>query len=772
METSFGAFEPVESAASGAGVPVAWLDMLSQSNGSLWWLTDRDGLVAGEHALAAFTGLATERLQGGGWLDAVASDDRAVVQRAWQNAVYTNTAVTTACRMLRAGRRPVWLTIRVQPDPQRRHWLWVASHTTHERAVRSMSYYRSLFDQAAQGVMLIGATGAPVRVNAAALRMLGLERDQLHGKAPLPSGWQVSSSDGIVLDMPFRRAFAATADGQAAQMYWEVRADGWPVSRWLSVACSPVMRAHPESRARTLVFLTDLTERVHNHLAMKTEAQQASGDLAALHAALDRMTDAFVVLDYEGRFTYVNARAQTQFAPDGDALIGKRFWEAFPNLEGAEPHTEFDRAVAEQTPRTFETQFASGAWYQFRSYPAADGISVYIRDITIEKRMLNELDQALLRASQARAVAEARAQQLVAVFEAVGDGMVTFGHDGAALQVNPAMRVLMRLIGEGEPLPDSLDGFIAALDRHERPRPSPAPVMAQSPLRRIFSGESLTGAQAVDLWLSKPDGRDLYFNVSGAPVRGVNGEVIGAVVSLRDVTAEREAEQDRSRTLSLVAHELRTPLTAIKLSMDVSIRRLKRNMAIEPSTLDLAVSSCLQLERMVSDLVDAARAEREKIDIEYVTCNALDLAAQALAEHKAATSSSVFDFEAPRAPLEIRADPIRIRQVYSNLLSNAIKYSPVGSTVGLRIELRHGCVWSGVTDEGPGVPPDAAPHLFEAFYRAPDATSLSGQHAGLGLGLFLCKRIVDLHGGHIGVAPRPEGGSLFWFTVPLARAED
>jgi signal transduction histidine kinase len=107
--------------------------------------------------------------------------------------------------------------------------------------------------------------------------------------------------------------------------------------------------------------------------------------------------------------------------------------------------------------------------------------------------------------------------------------------------------------------------------------------------------------------------------------------------------------------------------------------------------------------------------------------------------------------------------------VLSNLISNAVKYSPPDTTVTLSIELRDGSVWFGVTDEGPGVPPESIPHLFDAFYRAPDVVSLTGPNVGLGLGLFLCKRIVDQHHGQIGMQNRPNGGSLFWFTLPLTK---
>ncbi|MDE3229575.1 MAG: PAS domain-containing sensor histidine kinase, partial [Chloroflexota bacterium] len=291
---------------------------------------------------------------------------------------------------------------------------------------------------------------------------------------------------------------------------------------------------------------------------------------------------------------------------------------------------------------------------------------------------------------------------------------------------------------------------------------------AESPLRRILAGETLSGERTVDIGLRATDGRRIYLNISGAPIRGADGALLGAVQSLRDVTAKREAEQERSRTMTVVAHELRTPLAAIKLSLDLSLRRAARGLPIEAPTLAIATSSCLQLEHIVNDLVDAARAERRTMVMEVRGCDAGELAAEVVAVQRAATDR-VIRFDQPKKPLPITADAARIHQVISNLIANAIKYSPSETAVSVRVERRAGnIVWVGVSDEGPGVSVEAQPRLFEPFYRAPDAEHSPGSSPGLGLGLFLCKRIVDLHGGQIGMRNRPGRGSLFWFTLPLA----
>ena len=427
--------------------------------------------------------------------------------------------------------------------------------------------------------------------------------------------------------------------------------------------------------------------------------------------------------------------------------------------------------LREQEPSMLETRIGADSWYELRSYPGPDGISTYIRDISAERRARTDLDAALQRAREARADAETHAQQHNAVFEAVGDGMLVFGADGAALSANQALRDLIASLGGGDlTLPLSADQLDALFSRYE-PAAGERPSSVAQALRRILAGESLTGARTIDLALRAADGREHYLNISGAPIRASDGRILGAVESLRDVTAKREAERERNRTLSLVAHELRTPLTAIKLSIDLTLRRTQKHLETDPATLDVAISSCLQLERMVNDLVDVARAEREQMALSFTRCDAVALAAQAIAEQQATTPKTM-TLATPTEPLPINADAARMRQVLSNLLSNAVKYSPPDTSVALVVERRGDDVWFGVSDAGPGVPAEAAARLFEAFYRAPDVVSQTGQNVGLGLGLFLCKRIVDLHHGEIGQRNLPEGGSLFWFSVPLAPPEE
>lgn len=254
-----------------------------------------------------------------------------------------------------------------------------------------------------------------------------------------------------------------------------------------------------------------------------------------------------------------------------------------------------------------------------------------------------------------------------------------------------------------------------------------------------------------------------------------------------ETLALTEATRRMDEFLGIASHELRTPLTSITANVQLVTRQLQHlnQLASEaehgqPSRME-RVKLLLErtgrqvgrLDRLVGDLLDVTRIEAGKLELRPDQCDLMLTVNEAVQEQRAVWPTRTVTLDMPRlAALPIHADADRIGQVVTNFLTNALKYSPPEQPVAVHLHTRDNSARVEVHDAGPGLTPEQQAHLFERFYRVPGIEQQSGSGIGLGLGLHICKTIIERHGGSIGVESRQGEGSAFWFTLPLASAEN
>jgi signal transduction histidine kinase len=227
----------------------------------------------------------------------------------------------------------------------------------------------------------------------------------------------------------------------------------------------------------------------------------------------------------------------------------------------------------------------------------------------------------------------------------------------------------------------------------------------------------------------------------------------------------------KNQFLSHVSHELRTPLTCIHQFVTILLDGLAGEINPEQRYhLGTVLNSVHQLRAMIRDLLEATRAESGKIRIEPRCINIADLIQQAISMMTPTAKEKRVGLEVgmdSRIPF-VYADPDRVLQVLINLIDNAVKFTPSDGSVMVKacmVEADANMVYLSVADTGSGIGPEAKALIFERLYQDPN--SVDNNRSGLGLGLFIAKELVELHGGRIWVASELGNGSTFSFTLPL-----
>jgi PAS domain S-box-containing protein len=325
-------------------------------------------------------------------------------------------------------------------------------------------------------------------------------------------------------------------------------------------------------------------------------------------------------------------------------------------------------------------------------------------------------------------------------------GRITYWGKGTANLLNWQPKEVMGQDAVGILLPEEAKHDISAIEK------------------TVMSGQSWAG----EIIVNRRDGTLVPLLVQSTPVLDQDGKMIGAVAVGKDIADLKKIDRIKDEFIGIVSHELRTPLTVFMGA--VKVARSPGITADEVrELLGDAEHSAESLSKILDNLIELSRYEADRLNLSKGRLDLAGLITEVVENEKASQTSHrlVLDI-ADGMPL-IQADQVRIQQVIHNLVDNAAKYSPRDSEILISVKQQdHKSILIGVSDRGKGIAKADQENLFQPFQQLEQTGKTTG---GLGLGLLVCKRLVEAHGGKIWVESELGKGATFWFTLPLSRSK-
>ncbi|MFQ5586799.1 MAG: ATP-binding protein, partial [Thermodesulfobacteriota bacterium] len=469
-------------------------------------------------------------------------------------------------------------------------------------------------------------------------------------------------------------------------------------------------------------------------LEQRTQELKASEE--RFRNIIERNADGIVIMDRNGIVRFVNPAAEKLFNRKAKDFQGETL--GFPVLAGET--TEINIIRENKEPVLAEIRVVETEW---------EGRAVWLaslRDITERK----EAEEAL----------QAAEESFHAIVEKSPNGSIVVNREGIVQYVNPSGEILLNR--KADELIDTMFGLPVTSDT----------ITTELEILRKGGGTGIAECLVVDTEWRRED---------------------AYLITLHDITERKEAEetlikaneqlkkldQMKSEFVSVASHELRTPLTSIKNSVDLVLSGKTGEITeAQERFLSMAERNIGRLSILINDLLDISRIEAGKIDLNTTAIDLNNSFKQVVRSLNtlANTKDISLKINSPHNLPEIYGDTIRIEQVLTNFVGNAIKFTPERGTVTInarqvkeapdKSEGRGGFIEVSVTDTGVGIPEEHIEHIFEKFYQVDSSLARHQQSDSTGLGLAICKGIVEAHGGRVWCKSREGEGSTFFFTLP------
>ncbi|MFZ0064116.1 MAG: PAS domain S-box protein [Pyrinomonadaceae bacterium] len=490
-------------------------------------------------------------------------------------------------------------------------------------------------------------------------------------------------------------------------------------------------------------------------------------EAALLAAIVESSDDAIISTDLTGTIVTWNKGAERTFGYSTAEAVGKSFTILIP-ADRFEQESEILKEVLKgKRVEHYET-------VRQRKDRSLIDISLTISPLKDESGKIVGAAKIARNISE-RAKREKQIRYQARLLDAVEQAVIATDFDGRIEYLNSYAEWLYGWL-ETDLIGKSLMELIAASDLQQT-----GEIFA-----RIRRGDSWSG----ELGVQRKDQSEFAAMVTHSPIHNEHGEVVGLVQVSRDITAQKQADEEHSKLLeserqaradaeeanrikdeflATISHELRNPLNVILGYSEVLVRSSEANESeFVQRAAEILRRNAIAQAQLVSDLLDLSRLQLGKFSLNRQVVSLTKTINDAVETVRAEALAKGLDVKIAMSNelIFVDGDPLRMEQIVWNLLNNAVKFTPSGGSVTVKLAKRNGFAHLAVADTGQGIEPKFLPHVFEIFRQA-DAT-ISRRHGGMGIGLALVQQLVQLQGGSVSVSSGGAGqGAEFTINLPL-----
>ncbi len=665
------------------------------------------------------------------------------------------------------------------------------SKKTPEALGAQQEWLRVTLSSIGDGVITTDTDGCITFLNPVAQSLTGWSLEEVSG-VPLESVFKIVNEEtrGTV-ENPATRALREGLVVGLANHTLLIAKDG--TERPIDDSAAPIRNAKGKIGGVVLVF-RDVTERRSAEQALRLSEER-------FRLLVEGTKDyAIFMLDPRGHVLTWNAGAERIKGYQAEEIVGQHFSRFYPleDVQAGKPEWELKEATARGKYEEEGWRLRKGGSRFWASVVitalhaengALRGFSKVTRDVT-ERKRAEENARRLLQEEAARSAAEAGAQearraaqaeraqreQLRVTLESIGDAILVTDAQGRVTLLNPVAEALTGWSKEnvsGRPLEEVFHIVNERTGQH-----------AENPVQRVLREGVVVGLANHTILIAK-DGSSRPIDDSAAPIKGEHGTITGVVLVFRDVTERRRSEEllrrqnqeleaatrQKDEFLAMLAHELRNPLAPLRNALQIMKLAGDTPQAFGPMR-EMMERQLIHLVRLVDDLLDVSRITRGKIELrkELAPLSAIVQSAVEASGPLIEAGEHRLSVVLPPEAMYVEGDPTRLAQVVSNLLNNAAKYTPPKGQIRLTVERQDGAVVIRVQDTGIGIPAAMLSQIFEMFTQVDRSSDRS--QGGLGIGLTLVKRLVEMHGGTVTAQSEGPGrGSAFTLHLPLVDVE-